>query len=76
MRAGEAQALVAQHLFDDGVAPLIDFERVGLVEHRLAVVPLAGKDSPTNENIHFCQRGSSRFQRLCLLEDRSNQFVE
>ena len=69
MGAGEAEGLAAHHLFDDGVATLVDFEAVGGVDFRAAVVPLAGEAGPASENIDFGEGIRSLAEVVCPCED-------
>ena len=75
MGAGEAEALLAHHLFDDGVAALIDLQGIGIVELGLAVVPLAGECGPADEDIDFGEGGGGLFEASAC-EDRGDEAVE
>ena len=55
LRPRQPYPVAAQHLLDDGVASLRNFDGVGVVHNGAAVVPLARDFRPAPENVEARQ---------------------
>jgi hypothetical protein len=63
-------------LLDDRVAAFGDFEDVALVDRRAAVVPLAGEQRPTGEDIELGERVGGVGEGGGIVEDGGDELVE
>ncbi len=74
--AGETEAFLAHHLFDDGMAALLDFKGVGIVELGLAVAPFAGEATPAGKDVDFREGSRGFAEGVGLCEDCLDEFKE
>jgi hypothetical protein len=58
------------------VAAFDDFERVGIVERGAAVVPFAGEQGPTGEDVELGEGVGGLGERDGFVEDRGDELVE